>query len=52
MLAAALSVLGAIAGIVLWFLKRKSPLQRNFEEIEYERRKRLRDIDSWWLKRP
>ena len=51
MLLAALSLLGGIAGLILWFLKRKSPLQRNFEEIEYERRKKLRDIDSWWLRR-
>lgn len=51
MLVAALSLLGGIVGLILWFLKRKSPLQRNFEEIEYERRKKLRDIDSWWLRR-
>ena len=52
MLAAALSLLGGIAGLILWFLKRKSPLQRSFEEIERERLAKLRDIDSWWLRRP
>jgi len=52
MITGILTVVGSLAGIVLWFMKRKSPLQRNFEEIEYERRKRLRDIDSWWTKRP
>jgi len=52
MIAGILTALGGIIGIVLWFLKRKSPLQRNFESIELERRKRLRDIDAWWTKRP
>jgi hypothetical protein len=52
MIAAILTVLGGILGLVLWFLKRKSPLQRNFDAIEKERRERLRDIEKWWLKRP
>ena len=52
MFTAALSLLGGIVAVILWFLKRKSPLQRSFEEIEHDRQKRLRDIDSWWLKRP
>lgn len=52
MITGALSILGGILALVLWFLKRKSPLQRNFEEIENERRQKLRDIDSWWLRRP
>jgi hypothetical protein len=52
MIAAILTAVGGILGLILWFLKRKSPLQRNFEVIEKERRERLRDIESWWLKRP
>lgn len=52
MIAGILTALGGITGIVLWFLKRKSPLQRNFEAIELERRKRQRDINAWWTKRP
>jgi hypothetical protein len=52
MIAGILTALGGIIGIVLWFLKRKTPLQRNFEAIELERRKRQRDIDAWWTKRP
>lgn len=52
MITAALTLLGGILGLIVWFLKRKSPLQRSFEQIEYERRKRDRDIDSWWLRRP
>jgi hypothetical protein len=52
MIAGILTALGGIIGIVLWFLKRKTPLQRNFEAIEKERRKRQRDINDWWTKRP
>jgi hypothetical protein len=52
MIAGILTALGGITGIVLWFLKRKSPLQRNWEAIELERRMRQRDIDAWWTKRP
>ena len=52
MIAGILTALGGITGIVLWFLKRKSPLQRNWEAIELERRRRQRDIDAWWTKRP
>jgi len=52
MIATIVGVVGSLLGILLWFLKRKSPLQRNFESIELERRKRLRDIDAWWTKRP
>lgn len=52
MITGILTVVGGLLGLIVWFLNRKSPLQRNFEEIEYERRKRLRDIDSWWTRRP
>lgn len=52
MITGILTVVGGLLGLIVWFLNRKSPLRRNFEEIEYERRKRLRDIDSWWTRRP
>jgi len=52
MIAAILSAVGGIIGIILYTLNRKTPSQRNFEAIEQERRKRLRDINAWWTKRP
>jgi hypothetical protein len=52
MITAILSAVGGIIGIILYALNRKTPTQRNFEAIEQERRKRLRDIDAWWTKRP
>jgi hypothetical protein len=52
MITAILSAVGGIIGIILYTLNRKTPTQRNFEAIEQERRKRLRDIDAWWTKRP
>jgi hypothetical protein len=52
MIATIVGVVGSLLGILLWFLKRKSPLQRNFEAIEKERRNRQRDINDWWTKRP
>jgi len=52
MIAAVLSAVGGLIGIILYALNRKTPTQRNFEAIELERRKRLRDIDAWWTKRP
>jgi hypothetical protein len=52
MIAAILSAVGGLIGIILYVLNRKTPTQRNFEAIELERRKRLRDIDAWWSKRP
>jgi hypothetical protein len=52
MIAAIVGVVGSLLGVLLWFLKRKSPLQRNFEAIELERRKRQRDINAWWTHRP
>lgn len=52
MIAGIITALGGLFGIVLWILKRKSPLQRNFEAIELERRKRQRDINAWWTNRP
>jgi hypothetical protein len=52
MIAGILTALGGLFEIVLWILKRKSPLQRNFEAIELERRKRQRDINAWWTHRP
>ena len=51
MIAAIVGVVGSLLGVLLWFLKLKSPLQRNFEAIELERRRRERDIDAWWTKR-
>jgi hypothetical protein len=52
MITAILSAVGGIIGIILYTLNRKTSTQRNFEAIEQERRKRLRDIDAWWTKRP
>jgi hypothetical protein len=52
MIATIVGVVGSLLGILLWFLKRKTPLQRNFEAIEKERRNRQRDINDWWTKRP
>ena len=52
MITAILSAVGGLIGIILYALNRKTPTQRNFEAIELERRKRQRDIDAWWTKRP
>jgi hypothetical protein len=52
MITGILALLGAVAGIVLWFMKRRTPLQRDYEQIEIDRLRRNRDIDSWWSNRP
>jgi len=52
MITGILALLGAVAGIVLWFMRRKTPIQRNYEAIDVERLKRQRDINAWWSHRP
>ena len=47
------TALGLVLSILFWWLKNraKSSYQIDKEQIEYERKKRQRDIDSWWLHR-
>jgi len=52
MITGILALLGTVGGIVLWFMKRRTPLQRDYEQIEVARLKRNRDIDSWWSNKP
>jgi len=52
MITVILALLGTVGGIVLWIMKRRTPLQRDYEQIEVARIKRNRDIDSWWSNKP
>jgi hypothetical protein len=53
MLSGAVTVIGIGLSILLWFLKNrgKTKSEINKDAIEYERKKRQRDIDNWWLRR-
>ena len=54
MIAGALTLLGTLAAMVLWWLQNRAKDKNSYRDaiIEAERRKRDQTIDSWWSKRP
>ena len=54
MIASALTVLGTLAALVLWWLQNRGKTKTEYRDavIEAERRKRDQTIDSWWTKQP
>lgn len=53
MLSGAVALIGVALSVLLWYLKNRAKTKTEIskDEIEYERKKRQRDIDSWWLRR-
>jgi hypothetical protein len=54
MITGALTVLGTLLALVLWWLQNRGKNRHEYRDavIEAERRKRDQQIDSWWTKRP
>ena len=54
MFEAALASVAGLVGILFWWLKNgaKTRTERDDAEIEYRRRVRDADLDSWWRSRP
>ena len=54
MITGALTLLGTLAALVLWYLQNRGKSRFEYKDhiIEMERRKRDQKIDSWWTKRP
>lgn len=54
MIGGTLTVLGLALSIWFWYLQNRGKTKDEVSKdlIEYERKKRQRDIDSWWLRRP
>ena len=54
MIAGALTLLGTLAAMVLWWLQNRVKNKTEYRDavIEAERRKRDQTIDSWWTRRP
>jgi hypothetical protein len=52
MIEAAIASLAGIAGILLWWLKNRAKTRRQIddEQIEYARRLREKELDSWWTR--
>ena len=53
MLTGIVTAIGLALSILFWWVKNraKSNYRINKEHIEYERKRRSRDIDSWWISR-
>jgi hypothetical protein len=54
MITGALTLLGTLAALVLWWLQNRGKSRTDYRDaiIEAERRKRDQQIDSWWSQRP
>ena len=54
MIAGALTLLGTLAALVLWYLQNRGKNRHEYRDhiIEMERKKRDQRIDSWWTRRP
>ena len=54
MIAGALTLLGTLAALVLWWLQNRVKNKTEYRDavIEAERRKRDQTIDSWWTRQP
>jgi hypothetical protein len=54
MITGALTVLGTLLALVLWWVQNRGKNRHEYRDaiIEAERRKRDQKIDSWWTKRP
>jgi hypothetical protein len=53
-IAGALTLLGTLAAMVLWWMQNRGKNKTEYRDavIEAERRKRDQTIDSWWTKQP
>jgi hypothetical protein len=53
-IAGALTLLGTVAALVLWWLQNRGKNRHEYRDsiIEAERRKRDQKIDHWWTRRP
>jgi hypothetical protein len=53
-IAGALTLLGTVAALVLWWLQNRGKNRHEWRDsiIEAERRKRDQSIDNWWTRRP
>ena len=54
MIAGALTLLGTLAALVLWWLQNRGKTRFEYKDhiIEAERKKRDQRIDSWWTRQP
>ena len=54
MITGALTFLGTLLALVLWWLQNRGKTRTDYKDaiIEAERRKRDQKIDSWWTKQP
>jgi hypothetical protein len=54
MITGALTVLGTLLALVLWWVQNRGKSRHEYRDaiIEAERRKRDQKIDSWWTKQP
>ena len=54
MIAGALTLLGTLAALVLWWLQNRGKNRFEYRDhiIEMERKKRDQKIDSWWTRQP
>ena len=54
MIAGAITLLGTLAALVLWWLQNRGKNRHEYKDaiIEAERRRRDREIDSWWTRPP
>lgn len=54
MITGAITLLGTLAALVLWWVQNRGKNRTDYKDaiIEAERRKRDQTIDSWWTRQP
>ena len=54
MITGAITLLGTLAALVLWWVQNRGKTRTDYKDaiIEAERRKRDQTIDSWWTRQP
>jgi hypothetical protein len=52
MISSLLAIAGALAGVWFWWIKNRAKTRRQIddEQIEYARRLREKELDSWWTR--